>query len=269
MEFRSYWNPVKFYQDTRIANFKPKVRFSFDVGNFIVKTAQCPRELKRILKLRYQVFIEEGLGKSNSQEVDFDKFDLLADHILLIDKTNDEVIGTYRILSSDFVRSFYSAQEFTIDQFLIDISGLKLELGRACIHRDYRNGLAIHLIWKGLGRYASHTGADYMFGCTSVKSPSKFLVRSMMSSLVRESYNLSDFNIKPKLKYRFFIEPSVNTNLPTKESLIPPLLKSYIQAGAKIYGEPAYDREFKCFDIFTCLDLKSLPEKYKKKYFGI
>ena len=267
MELRNYLNPVQYLHNSKVSSFKPKVRFSFHVGQFTVKTAQNPEELKKIIKLRYQVFIEEGLGKSNYLQVDFDKFDLLADHILLIDNTNQKVIGTYRILSSDFVSHFYSAQEFTLEKFLAETPGLKLELGRACIDKEYRKGSAIHLIWKGLGRYAKHTGADYMFGCTSIKSPSKILLRQTLQTL-GESFAESDFNIKAKLKFRFFIEKYKQLDGFEASDLIPPLLSSYLAAGAKVYGEPAYDRDFRCFDVFTCLNLKKLPEKYVKRYLG-
>lgn len=262
---RSYLNPVQLYHNSRINNFRPKLRFQFEVGQFEVKTAQTPSELRKILGLRHKVFLEEGLGRTNTLQIDFDKFDLVADHILLINKISNEVIGTYRILSSDLVKSFYSSTEFTTESFLQMNSGLKLELGRACIHPAYRTGAAINLIWKGLGRYAALTSANYMFGCTSIKSPSKKMVFEMLN-LLGPSYYESAFNIKPRLKYRFFKETQFIPKDFDPKDLIPPLLSSYVNAGAKVYGEPAYDRDFKCFDVFTCLNLKTLPEKYIRRY---
>lgn len=262
---RLYLRPLKYYRYSRIENFRPKLRFSFVSGNFTIKTAQTSDELREALELRHQIFLEEGLGKTDSLRLDFDKFDLQADHILLIDNDIGKIIGTYRIMSSDHItKGFYSSVEFTTEKFL-NIPGLKLELGRACIHPDYRKGYAIHLIWKGLGRYASITNADYMFGCTSIKIQNKSAVSNMLESL-NHAYCKESFEIRPNSKYRYNIEKKLETPIDDYNSLVPVLLKSYIKAGAKVYGLPAYDRDFRCFDVFTCLNLKKLPPKYIKKF---
>ena len=50
-------------------------------------------------------------------------------------------------------------------------------------------------------------------------------------------------------------------------SQIPSLLRSYISAGAKVYGAPARDLEFQCIDFFTILNLEELNSSYEKRYF--
>ena len=221
--------------------------------------------------MRRRSFSTISRGYENTDHLctglDFDKFDLKADHILLLDKRSGKVIGTYRILSSDLVKHFYSEQEFQFEEFL-QLPGLKLELGRACIHPDYRKSVAIHLVWKGLGRYAKLTNADYMFGCSSVKSQSKILLLDTLEQL-GDSYSSQKFNVRPRFKYRFFLEKNKLNLVENCKDLIPPLLSSYLKAGAIALGEPAYDRDFKCFDVFTCLNLKKLPLKYIKRYMEI
>ncbi|MCB0422254.1 MAG: GNAT family N-acetyltransferase [Bdellovibrionales bacterium] len=260
-----YFNPFLLYSNSKIKSFRPKLRFSFRSGPFTVKTAQTSDELAEILKLRHQIFIEEGLGYSKTSQLDFDKFDLQADHILLIDNATHTVVGTYRILSSDWVKSFYSSQEFVTDRYLEVMRGLKLELGRACIKKEYRKGTAIHLVWKGLGRYINLTSADYLFGCTSVDSQSYSDVQDLLGVL-GESYQSQIFDVKPRFRFRFYPEQSGIKLYQDPSELIPPLLGSYIKAGAQVFGEPAYDRDFKCFDLFTSMHIKSMNPKYKKKY---
>ena len=51
------------------------------------------------------------------------------------------------------------------------------------------------------------------------------------------------------------------------KGLIPPLLRSYFTAGAKVYGEPALDLDFKCIDFLTILDVNNLTSGYKRRYF--
>ena len=98
----------------KIKAFKSKINFELEYGDYIIKTVQTKDELEEILKLRYQVFIKEGLGQSKFTGVDFDRYDLIADHIVLQHKETKQVIGTYRMLCSTFTNDFYSQNEFTL-----------------------------------------------------------------------------------------------------------------------------------------------------------
>src|SRR3546814_14360070 len=42
-----------------------------------------------------------------------------------------------------------------------------LELGRSCVHRDYRTNATIQLLWRGISTYISDHGISFMFGCAS------------------------------------------------------------------------------------------------------
>ena len=48
---------------------------------------------------------------------------------------------------------YYSEQLFDFSPFE-PIRGEILELGRACVHRDYRNTTALSMLWKGIASYA-------------------------------------------------------------------------------------------------------------------
>ena len=128
----------------KLKKFQPKLQFVFDFRNYRVKTAHTTQELKEVLRLRYKVFKSEDV---NDVAYDFDRYDLLGDHILLIDKTENKIIGTYRLLSSQFTNEFYSENEFELTELLEQDKNF-LELGRACIHPDHRNGITINLIWN-------------------------------------------------------------------------------------------------------------------------
>jgi hypothetical protein len=43
-----------------------------------------------------------------------------------------------------------------------------VELGRSCVHPDYRNGAAIRLLWAGIGRFLAQHPDRYLIGCASV-----------------------------------------------------------------------------------------------------
>ena len=47
---------------------------------------------------------------------------------------------------------------------------------------------------------------------------------------------------------------------------LPPLLKGYLRVGAKICGEPAFDRTFGSIDLPVWFDFVNLPEKYIRHF---
>lgn len=252
----------------KLRAFKPKVNLHVEQHGYLIKTASTIQELEEVLKLRYQVFIREGLNKTTFMQVDFDRYDLLADHIIVRDLENNRIVGTYRLLCSRFTNDFYSQNEFKLDTFLKS-PGVKLELGRACIHPFYRNGQSLNLVWKGLGSYASQVGADYLFGCASVQTTHPSLSLALYQHM-RDQHGF-EFGIEPTDDYSFSEEDlrggsGVYTHQ-TLEDTLPSLLKSYLKAGAQIHGLPALDLDFSCIDFMTIINLQKMSSKYKQRYF--
>ena len=255
----------------KINSFRPKVVFLEDHKKYRVMTASFPSDLEKILRLRHKIFVEDMGKKAQNLEVDFDRYDLMGDHIMIVDRSTDQVIGTYRVISSLFTNEFYSENEFMMDDLKAH-PDKKLELGRACIHSDYRNGITLHLIWKGLARYIKLVEARYLFGCSSIFETEPERVQKVLSQFQAEQWG-DDFSIRPTEKYRFknfnfdksvdFIEDASTEDL----AKIPPLLLGYLRAGAKIYGEPALDAPFMCSDLFTILDMENITPQYWNKYF--
>jgi putative hemolysin len=261
--FRSFQRKVV---SLLLRSFEPKLRFDIDAQKYRIKTAETIEELNQVLRLRYEVFIKEGLNQRKMIGVDFDRYDLLGDHVLLIEKSSNKVIGTYRIMCSLFTDEFYSENEFHLEDF-IKQPGIKMELGRACIHKDYRTGSAIHLVWKGLGAYARLSNADYLFGCASVHTEDCGKSKGLYEYLKNDNYS-DKFNISPQDEFLFHHWNEVTPMISTEEAeeLLPSLMKSYFKAGAKTHSIPAYDKKFKCIDFITILEIKKMNPKYEKKY---
>ncbi len=253
-----------------IRGFANKIDLCLEKQNFTVKTASNTEEVMKAIELRSTVFLEE-LDNANAGSLDIDEYDILSDHLLLIDKIKDRVIGTYRFNSNLFSNSFYSENEFDIFNILIT-PGIKLELGRACIHKEYRGGMTLSLLWTGMLAYAKKIGADYLFGCSSFHIPEK-LFAVQLYKLLMEKYRCDErMTVFPNERYKIEdldlyllqIENSAKKEYLLSQRFIPGLVKGYISAGAKICGEPVYDPEFRCYDFFTVLDLKKLNQDYVK-----
>jgi len=112
-------------------------------GNLEVRLAETAAEVDAAQALRYQVFYNEMAAKPTREmeaaHRDFDKFDQLCDHLLVIDHNRgsgaEGVIGTYRLIrrkAADRVGRFYSSDEYNIAP-LAGHPGEVLELGRSCV----------------------------------------------------------------------------------------------------------------------------------------
>lgn len=256
----------------RVREFQVKAQLNYESEEFLVKTAETPQELMRVLELRHEIFVKDWQGRNAFHGLDVDHFDFSGDHLMIIKKSSAEVVGTYRLLCSKFTGEFYSESEFDLTNFLKS-PGVKLELGRACVHQDYRTGSTIDLLWKGLSRYIDITQAQYLFGCASLKTTDPFLTAAVFHYFNKKNLWKDDFTIRPLKKYvfkNFNWSPDMileDLSVPQAKELIPPLLRSYIHAGAAIYGEPALDRLFQCVDILTILKMDQLNPKFRQRFF--
>ncbi len=258
-----------------LKNFKPKVNIFIEKERFIIKTAQNHEDLAAILRLRYDIFYRELLEKKCILTgIDIDKFDFICDHLIIIDKKTSRYIGTYRLLCSLFSKRFYSATEFDLNSILA-LPGVKLELGRACVHKDYRTGSTITHLWRGISSYMNETGTKYLFGCSSVKNQDKSEIARIYRHLSDNHLTPVHYRAYPKRKFKIKKLPQILQTLeqtrPADQDesvveLIPALLKSYINMGALVCGEPAYDRKFKCADFLTLFDIENSSLQAKRKY---
>lgn len=242
--------------------YKPHYQFQIETEKYHLKIANHFHQLNELFRFRQQVFH----GDQGNKLLDFDVFDSHCDHILVIDKQTNSICGTYRLALSNKVSSHYSQTEFELDQFLA-LPGVKMELGRAAISAHHRNGQVLDLLWRGLAEYAKLSKADFLFGCSSVMTTNKRDTLQIFKDLQSKNHLVFEYGIQPTLKYQFDFENPQRESMGTHFSEIPPLLLSYLNAGSKVYGHPALDKDFGCIDFLTILDLKNLTRFYKKRYF--
>lgn len=270
-------NPVnafkKLKRSNRLKNFRAHIPINIDKKNFIVKTADSTEELHEALKLRHDVFLTELIHKSKRSGMDRDKFDKLCDHLIIIDKRTNMLIGTYRLQSSLHTRKWYTDTEFYIKEIKL-LPGIKLELGRACVHPDHRNGITIALLWEGISAYVEASGTSYLFGCSSIKTMDKEEIKSIYYYLKQNGHLCHEYRVRPRGKYKvpgmmqFLKRHPDATQLIEPQAMrdkIPSLLNSYLKVGAKVCGAPALDRAFKCVDFLTLLDVSNLKRERVRK----
>lgn len=224
-----------------------------------LRLAETAEDLRAAQTLRFLVFnleLNEGLESSFSTLRDEDPFDAICDHLLVENKSNGEIVGTYRLQSGAVAmknRGFYSEQEFDFTPFR-PIHEQIVELGRACVHSDHRSLPVIGLLWQGISDYARQVGARYLVGCSSLTSQDPAVGAAAFADLAKDHLVEPAFQTLPQPQYACPLD-SVASPAPK----IPKLLRAYLSFGAKICGAPAIDREFKTIDFLTWMDLERLP----------
>ncbi len=258
----------------RVHQFRPKVEIYSDRGPYILKTVSSSAELIEALKLRYQVFHVEMIGKNKTRGIDVDQFDFLCDHLIIIDKKSQKIVGTYRLNCSLFSQKFYSENEFNLKN-IFSLPGIKLELGRACIHKDFRKGMVINLLWRGIAEYMSKTNSEILFGCASIKTTQPRQAALLYHRFANEQRFQNHLLCPPTRQFTMPLldlwihsmqRPLTDAENLEVDEMIPPLCRAYLKIGAFLGGEPAYDPEFKCIDFLTILHRENLNKALWRKY---
>ena len=240
-----------------------------------VRLAQNQFEIEKTLSLRYDIFnleMQQGLPESHATRKDRDKYDLYCDHLIVVDEARDGmIVGTYRVLRSSVARKhegFYSEGEFSL-RGIYDLKDEVVEIGRSCVHPDYRDGSVISNLWIGLGMYLRDFNARYLCGCGSVHSHDVDSANRIYAYLREKNYLVDPgFEAIPHPEFRMdgFRTDLALDDLKATGKSMPPLIKGYMRAGARITGEPAYDSVFGTTDFFIIFDASEVDERYGRHY---
>jgi len=227
--------------------------------------ATHPREVRQALRLRYQVFAGElGARIGTSAELDRDIFDAWCHHVVVRDRARGEVVGTYRVLLPDAARelgALYADGGFWLTR-LNPIRDELAELGRACVHPDYRSGTALMLLWSAIAEFLSRSERSrYVIGCVSVDASDGGLRAAALYRRLAPEH-LAEEALRVFPRERLSVEPGADP----PDLQVPPLMRAYLRAGACLLGEPRLDRDFGCADFPLLLQLDRARSRYQRRF---
>jgi putative hemolysin len=245
-------------------------------GSLEVRLAQTLAEIEAAQRLRYEVFYREMAAQPTPEMAaacrDFDEFDTVCDHLLVIDHNLPEdtaVVGTYRLIRREMAArrgSFYSAGEFDIAR-IMDYPGEVLELGRACVAPAYR-GRGINLLFRGIANYVSRYNIELMFGCASLPGTEPDQLALPLSYLYY--YHLAPPALRAVAvpdRYVDMRRVASNTIDPAAAMFeVPPLLKAYLRLGGFIGDGAVIDPQFRTVDVCVIVKTDMITDKYARHY---
>lgn len=241
--------------------------------DLIVRLAENQLEIEKALTLRYNVFnqeLGEGLPISAQTGKDRDDYDLFCDHLIVLDKKQDSIVGTYRLLRRSVARAnigFYSETEFDLRP-VYELEDEVAEIGRSCVHPEYRDGSVILLLWTGLASYMLQYNLRYLMGCGSIHSIDSDTASKIHYYLKeKDALVRCDLDIKPHASHKMDgFSTGFSADIKSITKSVPPLIKGYVRVGARMCSEPAVDRAFGTTDFFVFFDINEVNRRYDDHY---
>lgn len=247
-------------------------------GKLTVRLAGTHEDVDAAQALRYRVFYEEMQARPSNEnmarERDFDRFDEICDHLLVISEDrmgrNGGVVGTYRVLRrsvADRHGGFYSTAEYDIAP-LLRLDGEIMELGRSCVDPDYRTRPTMQLLWQAIAAYVFQHDIQMMFGCASLPGADPSRLQLPLSYL--HHYHPAPEEFRPHALPKRYVKmdwlPKDRINVRKALEELPPLIKGYLRLGGFVGDGAVIDAQFNTTDVCLMVKTAMVSEKYFKHY---
>ncbi|MDY6995156.1 MAG: GNAT family N-acyltransferase [Actinomycetota bacterium] len=231
-------------------------------------------------RLRYEVFTSEpgftlaaGDTSGSAGGRDADRFDEHCDHLLVRDDDTGELVGCYRMLpppGAIAAGGLYTATEFDVAA-LDPLRPSLVEMGRAVVRADHRNGAVVLLMWAGILAYLDRSGYDYVTGCVSVpvadpqgEARPGSQLRGVRDFVLRRHAAPAEYTVHP---YRPVVLDgcALDDIEPPTRVAVPALMRGYLRLGAQVCGQPAHDPDFGVGDFPALLDKRRADTRYLRR----
>jgi putative hemolysin len=228
-------------------------------------------------RLRYEVFVDELGGDGplvdHAARLERDRFDPYFDHLILVDDRRDaaaldHVVGVYRLMTDEGAAragQFYSEDEY--DLAPLRATGRRLlELGRSCVHRDYRGGTAMFQLWGGLADYVLDRRIEILFGVASFHGTDAAALAMPLSYLHRNHLAPPELRVRSRAFQPMDLMPGEAVDRLAAMRAMPALIKGYLRMGG-VVGEGAFiDWPFNTTDICLVMDTAQMNHRARSLY---
>lgn len=248
-----------------------------DDSHLVTRFALSEADRLAAERLRYTVFVEElgGDGSLVDHEGRFerDRFDDHARHLVLIDTRRDKaalehVVGVYRLMdgeTADKLGGFYSEGEYDLTP--LKSSGRKLlELGRSCVHPDFRGGTAVYRLWNALAQHVEETGIEVLFGVASFHGRDPQAIAPSLSLLYHAHLAPRELRVRAREYQPMNLVARDKIDKAKAMRDVPALIKAYLRLGGFV-GDGAYiDHQFNTIDVCLVMDMERLNARSRAIY---
>jgi putative hemolysin len=263
---------------------------SGDMAVYVADAGQIPHVLAEIGRLRETTFRAAGEGTGGS--TDLDVFDEHYQHLFVWNATKTEVVGAYRLASTDIVlRDFgltglYTATLFRYQERFLKRMGPALELGRSFVRSEYQRGFApLLLLWKGIGAWvARYPRYRVLFGPVSISTQYQAISRDLIAAFLEMRALLSDWMDLVSSRNPFRSDLATRPAFPSSLDIedlsdavsdiepsrvgVPVLLRQYLKLGGKLLGFNVDPNFSDTLDGLILVDLTQTEPRLLQRYLG-
>lgn len=244
-----------------------------------IRMARDEQDLLAAQRLRYTVFVEElgatGPLVDHGQRLEQDEFDPFFDHLILVDNSRDQtsldyVVGVYRLLTGEAATRcgrFYSQSEYDLSPLCKSGASL-LELGRSCVHPEYRGGMALFRLWAGLAEFITRHDIELLFGVASFHGTDAAALKYPLSYLYRHHLAPPELRVSanPAGFQSMDLVDAASIDRAKAMKVMPSLIKAYLRLGGYVGDGAFIDRAFNTTDVFLLMDTKRLTARQRNFY---
>lgn len=181
-----------------------------DFAVYVAESTMIPNLLREIGRLRELTFreVKEGTGKS----VDLDRFDQYYLHLFLWSKTQEELVGAYRLGLIDKIllergrTGLYTSTLFRFKSGLLNQLKNAIELGRSFVRSKYQKEYScLSLLWNGIGVFiVRNPRYNTLFGPISISHDYHAVSKNLLVQFLRQYRSDSELSryVRPRSPYR-------------------------------------------------------------------
>lgn len=242
---------------------------------FEVALARSEADQRAAQALRYRVFVTELGGDGPLVDhvagLERDAFDAHAQTLVLYDRARpegDQTVGLYRLMDGAAAAragQFYSEDEYDLAPLLSSGRAL-LELGRSCLHPDYRGGPAMLHLWQALAQLVRENGAEVLFGVASFHGTDLDDLAQPLSLLARDHLAPEPLRVRAKTYQKMDLAKTIDRVTAMKR--VPALIKAYLRLGGFVGDGAFVDHAFNTTDVCLVLDTARMNPRQRAIYGG-
>lgn len=229
-------------------------------GKYHVRLARTAKDLARARALRSLAF--------GTPETDRDSFDEICTHVLVHHVQSGALVGCFRMLvlegGRDLHRS-YSAQFYDLSA-LTAFPGRMVEIGRFCIHPDWRDPDILRVAWAAMTAFVDGNGAGMLFGCSSFAGVETDRYLDAFAMLRAQHLAPKRWLPREKAPDVFRFAARLRRRPDTRKAMLrmPPLLRVYLMMGGWVSDHAVVDRKMNTLHVFTGLEIGAIPPARKR-----
>ncbi len=248
------------------------------------------REIGRLRELSFR-----AVGEGSGHKRDIDKYDAKYHHLILWDKEDLEIIGSYRFGDTNMINlqegyeGLYTNTLFNFDDSMLPYIEKGLELGRSFVQPKYWGRRSLDYLWFGIGAFlAKNPQYRYLFGPVSISATFPAIAKDMLVWYYSNYYPSVGETVSAKRPYLISKESELQIQktfcmndhkedfkrlknmLDNIGVAVPTLYKQYselcVDGGVK-FMDFSVDPDFNnCLDGLVVVDVIMLKESKKKRY---